>query len=180
MGTPKGLLRDPDGTPWVARVTGTLADGGCTDVLVVVGAQAARVGALVPPFARTVEAPDWAEGMGASLRTGLQALEGDAADAVLVALVDTPGVGVAVVERLVRAASPTVLARAGFGGVPGHPVLLGREHWTGVAASARGDQGARAYLRDRPVVLVECGDVGSGEDVDRPEDLDRPGARPTT
>jgi nicotine blue oxidoreductase len=50
-------------------------------------------------------------------------------------------------------------------------VLIGREHWAGVAATARGDQGARAYLRDRRAVPCECGDLATGRDVDRPEDL---------
>jgi nicotine blue oxidoreductase len=45
-------------------------------------------------------------------------------------------------------------------------VLIGRAHWDGVIASARGDEGARGYLREHEVILVECGDVGDGEDVD--------------
>ena len=58
-----------------------------------------------------------------------------------------------------------------YDGVPGHPVLLGCEHWAGVSASATGDRGARAYLAEHPPALVEVGDVA------RPDDLDvRPGA----
>jgi len=45
-------------------------------------------------------------------------------------------------------------------------VLLGRDHWTGVAGSAEGDRGARAYLGGHEVELVEVGDVASGEDLD--------------
>ena len=51
-------------------------------------------------------------------------------------------------------------------GRPGHPVLLGRDHWAGVIETAVGDQGARAYLAPRDVTLVECGDLASGHDVD--------------
>ncbi len=182
MGTPKGLLRDPDGAPWVARSVGVLAAGGCSPVSVVVGAAAADVAALVPPDARVVEATGWDEGMGASLRAGLAALAApaeatDVSDepvAVVVMLVDTPGVTAEVVARLATRAAPEALARAGYDGVPGHPVLLGRDHWAGVAASARGDAGAREYLRGRDdVVLVECGDVGDGTDLDTPDALDR-------
>ena len=32
--------------------------------------------------------------------------------------------------------------------------------------TAVGDQGARAYLADRDVTLVECGDLATGRDVD--------------
>jgi nicotine blue oxidoreductase len=81
----------------------------------------------------------------------------------------------AVVARLVAAAGDAVLARAAYDGVPGHPVLIGREHWAAVAATAHRDAGARTYLREHrdAVVLVECGDVGSGHDLDSPADLDR-------
>jgi nicotine blue oxidoreductase len=174
FGAPKALLRDDDGTPWVERAARRLAHGGCGPVVVVVGARAAEVAALVPPLLvpprDVVEAAGWTEGMGASLRAGLVALAARSPlpDAVLVGLVDTPGMTVDVVRRVASAAElgPSVLARAAFDGVPGHPVLLGRDHWAGVRAAASGDAGARDYLRGRPVQLVECGDVGSGADVD--------------
>ncbi|MGZ4651412.1 MAG: nucleotidyltransferase family protein [Kineosporiaceae bacterium] len=173
LGTPKALLHDAHGVPWVERAARRLVTGGCRPVLVVVGARAAEAASLVPPAlvppSDVVEAVGWHEGMGASLRAGLVALEerSPAADAALVALVDTPGMTTEVVRRVLAAASgPSALARAAFDGVPGHPVLLGREHWTEVRAAARGDAGARDYLRNRPVRLVECGDVGSGLDVD--------------
>ena len=61
--------------------------------------------------------------------------------------------------------------RAAYEGVVGHPVLLGREHWSAVAQEALGDQGARGYLAAHPVRLVECGDLASGRDLDRPADV---------
>jgi CTP:molybdopterin cytidylyltransferase MocA len=65
-----------------------------------------------------------------------------------------------------------VLARAAYAGRPGHPVLLGRAHWAGVAAAAVGDAGARGYLAGRADVrLVECGDLATPDDVDTPEQL---------
>lgn len=172
MGGPKGLLRTDTGLPWVARAAQALRDGGCDEVSVVVGAAGERVRALVPAWAHVVEAHDWAEGMGASLRAGLAALERSEAQAAVVMLVDTPGVEAVVVDRLVRRArldGPAALARAAYHGRPGHPVVLGREHWAGAAAGAQGDEGARSYLRDRDVSGVECGDIGHGEDVDAPD-----------
>jgi CTP:molybdopterin cytidylyltransferase MocA len=174
FGVPKALLRDDDGVPWVERAARRLVHGGCSPVIVVVGARAAEAAAVVPPGLvpprDVVEAAGWTEGMGASLRAGLVALSArsPAPDAVLVGLVDTPGTTVDVVRRVAAAAGqgPSVLARAAFDGVPGHPVLLGRDHWAGVRAAAVGDAGARDYLRGRFVDLVECGDVGSGVDVD--------------
>lgn len=177
MGRPKGLVRTADGTPWVGRAVAALQGGGCAPILVVVGAAADQVSALVPDAAEVVVAADWSEGMSASLRAGLRALvdRSPAGPAVIITLVDTPGVTpetVARLHRLAGSAGPAVLARAGYDGVPGHPVLIGREHWAGVIEAAVGDAGARGYLAGRPdVVLVESADVGSGEDVDTPEDL---------
>ncbi len=171
MGTPKALVTDERG-PWLTRAVALLRDGGCDTVTVVLGASADQARRLLDRGADPVSvvvADDWAQGMGASLGAGLAALEGADAQAALVTLVDLPDLVPAVVRR-VRAAGdgPGVLARAAYDGVPGHPVLIGREHWTGVRASAVGDQGARDYLAARPVLLVECGDLASGHDVDTP------------
>lgn len=78
MGSPKGLLRHPDGTPWVARALDVLIDGGCDRAVLVVGAAGDDVTALARRAHHrdrvdVVEAPDWADGMGASLRAGLAA-----------------------------------------------------------------------------------------------------------
>ncbi len=53
----------------------------------------------------------------------------------------------------------------------GNPVLIGRNHWRGVIASATGDRGARDYLEEHRPELVECGDLATGRDVDVPDDL---------
>jgi CTP:molybdopterin cytidylyltransferase MocA len=180
IGMPKGLLRTADGTPWVARAVAALVDGGCAPVLVVTGARAEDVGALVPAPAAIVVATDWSEGMGASLRAGLRAalLRAPAAVAAIITLVDLPGVTPETVARLRRlaagsagSAGPDVLARAGYDGIGGHPVLIGRAHWAGVIETATGDAGARGYLAGRAVGLIESADLGSGEDVDTPEQL---------
>jgi CTP:molybdopterin cytidylyltransferase MocA len=136
----------------------------------VLGASAAEArGLLGPEPVTVVVADDWAEGMGASLRTGLAALDASNAEAALVSLVDLPDVGPEVCRRLLAAATgPDALARATYAGRPGHPVLLGRHHWTGAAESADGDTGARDYLAAHDVVAVECGDLASGRDVDAP------------
>ena len=62
----------------------------------------------------------------------------------------------------------SALLRAAYDGQPGHPVVLGRDHWAGVSAVADGDRGARDYLSAQAVRLVECADIGSGMDVDHP------------
>jgi len=141
----EALVSDDRGS-WLLRACVTLRNGGCDDVVVVVGVEAPRARALLgdlPVF--IVEA----EVMGASLRDGLGAV-GEDADAVLVHLVDQPDVGPEMVARMIRDASPDALARAVYAGQPGHPVLVGRDHWKGVLAGTVDD-----YLVANGVLDVE-------------------------
>ena len=169
-GGPKALRVDPDGRPWVVAAVRVLCDGGCTDLHVVVGAAAAEVRAtLADEDVRVVEAFDWAQGMGASLRAGLAALHDTDADVACVHLGDLPDVGADVVARVLGAAEgDDTLARAAYADRPGHPVLLGRSHWAAVAATAVADRGARDLLAVRPPRLVDCTDLAAGRDVDGP------------
>lgn len=175
MGTPKALVVGQDGAPWLSHGVASLLGGGCDGVTVVLGAAAEDAVTLVPSGpVTTVVATDWAEGMSASLRAGLRALAATDAEAAVVTLVDLPDVGADVVHRVVGLGTdPGALARATYAGRPGHPVLLGRDHWVGVAESATGDGGARDYLAGHVVLEVECGDLATGVDVDRPTEDQR-------
>lgn len=175
MGLPKALVRHR-GRLFVESAAAVLADGGCDPVVVVLGARSAdvRAEAALAGY-QVVDNPEWPEGMGASVRVGLRALAGSDAVAAVVLPVDVPGVTPAAVARVIALAEPDALARASYDGVAGHPVLIGAAHWAGVISSAAGDVGARDYLRAHDVLDVPCGDVATGEDVDRPEDLDRLG-----
>lgn len=183
MGGPKALLRDAHGVPFLDRAVGVLFEGGCSRVTVVLGSGADTARAVLEeagwtedPTVDVVLAEDWDEGMGASLRSGLRALAHGAhdVDAALVTLVDLPDLDAEVLRRVLAAAEGAgSLVRATYDGRPGHPVLIGRDHWAGVAASARGDHGARDYLAAHAHVSCECGDLATGRDVDHPEDLDR-------
>lgn len=164
-GMPKALA-ETRGVPWVTSSVRALAGGGCDPVVVVVGAAAETVTGLLDPSTVVVEAVDWATGMGASLRAGLTAIEVLAGDAVMVHLVDLPDVGADVIGRVATFATSTVLARAVYGEEPGHPVLIGRQHWPGVMASAQDDSGARDYLARRDVARIDCSDLASGGDID--------------
>jgi CTP:molybdopterin cytidylyltransferase MocA len=172
MGRPKALVRDESGEPWLTRSVQVLADGGCAGVTVVLGAAADEAEALLDGhrdqgMLTVVRAEDWADGMSASLRAGLTSLADTAAHAACVHLVDLPDVTAAVVARVRGAVGGTgALARATYDGHPGHPVLLGRDHWRPILAGAAGDEGARGYLNRYAAFGVECGDLASGRDVD--------------
>ncbi|MEU9117067.1 nucleotidyltransferase family protein [Streptomyces sp. NPDC048483] len=175
-GRPKALL-DHRGRPLVEHAARVLRDGGCEPVHIVLGAaaDAVRERADLASYGAS-ENPDWAQGMGSSLRVGLTALAGSGADAVVVSLVDQPGIGATAVARVVAAYEGRAsLASAAYGGRRGHPVLFGADRWADIASSAEGDQGARDYLRQHADVikLIECSDVAEPYDIDTPEDLRR-------
>lgn len=170
MGTPKALVHDADGTSWLQRSVHALREGGCSDVSVVLGAGAAAARELLTDLdVGVVVAEDWADGMGASLRAGLVSLttQEPTPMAALVTLVDLPDVGPEVVRRiLAEPVASTTLRRATYDARPGHPVLLGRDHWDAIADQVTGDQGARAYLSQHAVAAVPCSDLATGHDVD--------------
>ncbi|MFF0889541.1 NTP transferase domain-containing protein [Streptomyces sp. NPDC003456] len=173
-GRPKALLTHR-GRPLVEHAVRVLREGGCTTVHVVLGARADEVRARAAlDGCVLVDNPEWERGMGTSLRAGLDSLSGSPARAALVALVDQPGIGPEAVARVLRAYDgESALVSAAYDGVRGHPVLFGAAHWAGVASSAEGDRGARAYLREHAaqVRLVECGDVARPYDIDTEADL---------
>lgn len=174
-GRPKALL-EHRGRPLVEHAVEVLREGGCSRVYVVLGAAAQEVRARARlTDCVLVENPDWAEGMGTSLRAGLNRLaEQGSYDSALVSLVDQPGIGAAAVARVLAAAG-TGLAAASYDGKRGHPVLFGADRWAEVAGTAEGDRGARVYLKEHAgeITLVECGDVAQAYDIDLPEDLAR-------
>lgn len=172
FGMPKALV-EYEGALLVDRAARVLAGGGCEPVLAVLGAAADEVRERAE--LRDVQAvfnPDWPSGMGSSLRAALDRLaQVPDVVAALVLPVDMPGVTAEAVRRVREHAAPHALAAASHGRGRSHPVLLGVDHWRGVAARATGDAGARGYLNDHEVTLVSCADISEGFDVDRPADL---------
>jgi nicotine blue oxidoreductase len=173
FGGPKALV-ELDGERLVDRAARRLREGGCAPVCVVTGAVAVEV-----PGATTVVNEEWETGMASSLRTGLAALP-ESADAVVISLVDQPGIGADVVARLVgRLHEGHPLVVATYERQPRNPVGVARRLWAAVSASAVGDEGVRAFIREHPeqVDAVECADIADPTDVDTPADLDtmRPG-----
>jgi CTP:molybdopterin cytidylyltransferase MocA len=170
LGQPKATVRLA-GSTLAERGVALLRDGGTEPVIVVTGAIPVELPGVI-----SVHNPDWVTGMGSSLATGLRALANSDAVAAVIALADQPLVGAEAVRRLIAAhAGGASVAVAAYGGKPRNPVLIGRAHWPEVLDVVTGDTGARPFLRAHPdlVTLVECGDTGSPDDIDTPEDLAR-------
>ncbi|WP_424808642.1 nucleotidyltransferase family protein [Rhodococcus sp. 27YEA15] len=173
MGMPKALVHDADGRSWLRHAVSVLRDAHFCPVIVVLGARAEEARSILAPGNSDVIVveSDWRVGVSSSIRCGLDAaLDLPDVDAVAVTVVDVPDLNVATVERVVTAdaVNADTLRRAVFNTEPGHPVIIGRNHWRNLIATLTGDRGAGAYLRENGVVAVECADLSTGLDVDYP------------
>lgn len=170
FGSPKQLagFRDQPLINWPIRA---LRDGGLGWVLAVLGAEHEQIAAQLQG-AEPVPAPDWAEGLSASLRAGVAAATRLGAGRVIVVLADQPLLSGEAVKRVLaasRAGHPIV--RADYGDVRGHPTALSSATFAAVA-ELRGDAGARR-LTGFDVADVPCEGLGSPADADTPEELER-------
>src|SRR5581483_8205282 len=146
-------------------------------VVVVLGAQAEKIR---PALARlpvlVAENPAWAEGMAASLRTGITTLHqfSRSLDGAVVALCDQPAFSAAVIAQLVAAhqRSGRGIVAAHYSGRNGAPALFTREHFPALM-SLTGEEGARALLNGQPdrVAAVDWPELAV--DFDTPEDIAR-------
>jgi nicotine blue oxidoreductase len=177
---PKALL-PYRGRPLVEAIAGRMLDGGCREVVVVLGAGAADVEAAAKlDGCRVVTNPDWESGMGSSFLLGDQATE--PADHLLIALVDQPGLTGETVQRLLSRRRPGRITAAAYrrrdspGEAElrrGHPLLIDASLRQEVCATVTGDAGARGFLQAHPDLVdeVDCSDQSTGEDVDTPDQL---------
>ncbi|WP_212746904.1 nucleotidyltransferase family protein [Sinomonas gamaensis] len=182
FGKPKALAGSPEEGSWLERGVSLLLDAGCAPVVVVLGAGAEEARALIPAGdARVVPvvAPDWEDGVGASLRAAFDALELEPAPvAALITLVDLPHLTASALRRVLDGgAAPSMLRRAVYAGKPGHPVLIGRDHWDRLRPGLSGDVGAAPYLRQHGAEPIDCTGLGGDDDVDTPPEPTAPSQR---
>ena len=170
------LCADWNGRPLIAAAVEAALATPVEAVHVVVGADASRVrqclAGLTDPRLSFVACADWAEGISASLRAGIDSLPPDTR-AMVVFLGDMPMVSADLATRLLEGVlSGAPAAIPVCRGRPAHPVAIG----AGTFARLRlleGDQGARRLLESLPGVMrVPTTDTGSVADVDTVADLD--------
>jgi molybdenum cofactor cytidylyltransferase len=169
------LLAPFQGRPLLHGALAAARAAPVSEIVVVTGADRAAVEACVAAFdpaVRMVHAAHHAEGMAASLRTGVAAL-GSGTDAAFVFLGDMPCVPAAVLEPLAQAVGAGAAAAAPeFHGRRGNPVVLSRRLFPKVAELS-GDAGARSILDalGGDLARISAPDDGVLFDVDRREDL---------
>jgi molybdenum cofactor cytidylyltransferase len=174
MGGVNKLLLEVGGRPMLAWVVDAILATPVRPVWVVTGHQADAVRAALDDrevhFAHNAQ---HAEGIGASIRAGVRALD-PATDGVLVCLGDLPGLRAASVEALLAAFAPDRICVPVHDGRRGHPVLFGRRFLAELVELA-GDRGARDILEAHPDAVreVPVADAGIALDVDDAQQLAR-------
>jgi molybdenum cofactor cytidylyltransferase len=180
MGSPKALLPDADGRPFVARIVRTLHTAELADVLVITGMQHDAIDAVLSRdglrgSVRLVRNPDPARGQLSSIWTALEACPPDA-PGLLMTLVDVPMLTSDTVRSVVEAWQRTrsAVVRPIVHGRRGHPVIFDRRLFDELR-SAPIDSGARVVVRAHwdESVDVPVTDEGCLIDVDTPADYEQ-------
>ncbi|MBV9802402.1 MAG: nucleotidyltransferase family protein [Solirubrobacterales bacterium] len=162
------LLAELEGRPLLEHaVAAQCAVTELEKVVVVLGAAAEEIlGRVDFQRAATVVCSRWQEGQAYSLRCGVEHLtSAGEVSRVIVTLGDQPRVSPELIARFVGEPPGT---RAVYGGVPGHPVVLGPVQLRAIGG-LRGDLGARGLVQGG--ATIECGS-SAVRDVDTPEDLE--------
>jgi molybdenum cofactor cytidylyltransferase len=175
MGGPNKLLAEIGGKALIRIAVEQALASRASPVIVVTGHERERVEASLAGLAvRFVHNPDFADGLGTSVRTGVAAVPADA-DGAIVCLGDMPQVDAALIDRLVDAFDPEKGALAvipTIDGKRGNPVLWSRRFFPDLMA-IEGDVGARNLIARYGEAVVEVPVTGKGAlvDVDTPEAL---------
>jgi molybdenum cofactor cytidylyltransferase len=164
-------LADLEGRPLLEHSILAMVASPVGRVVVVLGSGAEEVLSSVNMHgADAVVCERWSEGQSASLASGLAELSG--CEAVVVTLGDQPFVAPNAIRRVIAARGEGAAAvRATYNGEPGHPVLLERRLFERMR-DVTGDHGARNLLISMQTREVPCDDLGGGQDVDTPAQLD--------
>jgi molybdenum cofactor cytidylyltransferase len=175
MGGPNKLLAEIGGRPLVRIAVEQALASHAKPVIVVTGHERERVEAALKGLpVQLVHNPDFADGLGGSVRTGIAAVPA-AADGAIVCLGDMPQVDAALIDRLIAAFAPEQGALAVVPtteGKRGNPVLWSRRFFPDLMA-IEGDVGARNLINRYGEAVVDVPVTGKGAlvDVDTPEAL---------
>jgi len=176
MGGPNKLLAEIGGRPLLRIVVEAALKSRARPVVVVTGHQRERVEAALEGLPiKLVHNPNYAEGLGTSLKAGIAALAAEV-DGAIVCLGDMPQVDSAMIDRLIGALDPdngALVAVPSIDGKRGNPVVWSRRFFPDLMA-VEGDVGARYLIGRYPEAVVEVPLNGTAAltDVDTPEALE--------
>ncbi|HEV2628930.1 MAG TPA: molybdopterin-binding/glycosyltransferase family 2 protein [Pseudolabrys sp.] len=175
MGAVNKLIAEIGGKPLVRIAAEQALASHASPVIVVTGHEKDKVAAALAGLpVRLVHNPDYAEGLGSSLRTGIAAVPAEA-DGAIVCLGDMPQVDAPLIDKLIAAFDPekgALVVTPTIDGRRGNPVVWSRRFFPDLMA-VQGDIGARNLIGSYAEAVVEVPVAGEGAliDVDTPESL---------
>jgi molybdenum cofactor cytidylyltransferase len=175
MGTSNKLLAEIGHRPLVRIAVEEALASRAKPVIVVAGHQRDEIEkALVGLPVRVVHNPDFAQGLGSSLKAGIAAVPADAHGAI-VCLGDMPQVDARLIDRLIAAFDPdhgALVVVPTFEGKRGNPVLWARRFFPDLMG-IDGDVGARHLIGGYGEAVSEVPVEGKAAlvDIDTPEAL---------
>ncbi|MGC1466338.1 MAG: molybdopterin-binding/glycosyltransferase family 2 protein [Pseudolabrys sp.] len=173
MGAINKLIAEIGGKPLVRIAAEQALASHASPVIVVTGHQREKVEAALKGLnVRLVYNPDYAEGLGTSLKAGIAAVP-DTADGAIVCLGDMPQVDAALIDRLLAVFDPergALVIVPTIEGRRGNPVVWARRFFHDLM-SVSGDVGARHLIGSYGEAVAEVALTGDAAltDVDTPE-----------
>ncbi len=174
-GSSHKLLSEIAGQSVIQQTANTIKESGYTCISAVTGYRAKEVSSELSGYPITmIHNPDYASGMGTSLKAGFADMANDY-DTCLIALGDMPFVQKTTHTMLIETAQNITEASIfipTFNGKRGNPVLWRKEHFPALQ-QITGDKGGRSIIHEHEhlVYEVEVNDPGILIDLDTPEAL---------
>ena len=171
----KLLVADRAGKPMIARVVDNVLSTAARPVIVVTGHLAPEIEAALKGRPVTfVHATDYADGLAASLKSGISAVP-ESAPAAIVCLGDMPLVTGRIIDQIIAAHDPDegrAIVVPTHQGKIGNPILWNRRYFPDIIALT-GDAGARSLLKRHmeQVAEIDVGDDAVLRDFDTVESL---------
>jgi molybdenum cofactor cytidylyltransferase len=172
LGQPKQLVQ-LDGEALLHRAARLALEAGCSPVIVVLGFEAERMQqALNGLQVRTVVNPEWQSGMASSLRCGIEEVEQNDPERVLLLLSDQPCLSIDVLQALLQKSDESHLpiTASHYANTLGVPAIFHRELFSELK-NIEGDKGARQVIERHRSHAISVDFMQGAVDIDTPADL---------
>ena len=174
LGQPKQLV-EFEGQTLIERITHTSLSVS-DKVSIVLGANIELIKPKLLTFSdriNIIENPDWQEGMGTSVRIGMENLA-QKSDAVIILLSDQPLISQVLLQNMMQtfAEKKYPIVACDYGEQLGVPILFDKSFFPELL-KLKGEQGAKSFLKNYPEKIASVSFKEGLFDIDTPEDLQK-------
>ena len=176
LGRPKQLI-EFRGKTLVRRVVDAADEAGCLPIVVVIGSDGKKVAhELEQTSAAIVENEKWRDGIGTSIRAGMQSLveRRPGLDAVILLVSDQPLVETELIKQVIARHGETgkTIIASGYSRTLGVPALFDRSHFEELL-TLPDDSGAKSIILSRRARVVEFPFPQGNIDIDTLADYEK-------